>query len=697
MKKSFSKPLLILSVFVLSSCMNGKPIFVDSGTYTSTPDSKNPIDPETGFAFNRIEEDQVLINPKAKEYVDAMREQEKTLQYEYRVSPLYGPEDFNHNGSDKPDGTTYPDNEKGGVDVIDYLNRTDYNNMTPASPVSISWEKGTLECDTATIEYWPKGREDEALSKTTEDSSIQIDNLYANTEYEYRLKSDLNEDWESPIATFKTADYPRPINLGTLRNVRDCGGYKTSYGKRTRQGLIYRGPEINTKEIRSFNDPRPANYTEEVQQIQDEVLHIGVQLDLKGATDNDLGNNSRTKSALEPADYISAPSTSYENYLNSQTSDASIKKTFDAFANADEKHVYFHCQGGADRTGVVAFFLNAICGVSFTDLIIDFELTTQSNNNRSHMHNSTYSHMPRFLYNWTHMDCYDPNKSVNQNAVAYLKTRGVTDETIEKVRSVMIEGYESGDAENLNENETYDTSKWEYDALGHWNPSTKEGSPKKGNYHKHDSASPCDICGYDGKGGSGHSGGGGEVPPEHAHEWTAESTHKNAGESEFEIKKCSCGEKAVVVNALKYVSTGSDSSDAFENSDSSGATLKMKKNGNYVDYKFTAGYGMQNAQVYFYGYVDHYDDSNNNKDKGFYVSGNVNIALTLNEAELVIGNKETYAQMGMEKGENGNGAFTLCSLGTVTSLSAGVNNLRYKRLGSYNLNITEIWFVGTFA
>jgi hypothetical protein len=53
--------------------------------------------------------------------------------------------------------------------------------------------------------------------------------------------------------------------------------------------------------------------------------------------------------------------------------------------------------------------------------------------------------------------------------------------------------------------------------------------------------------------------------------------------------------------------------------------------------------------------------------------------------------------MGMAKGENGNGAFTLFSLGTVTSWSAGLNTLRYKRLGSYNLNITEIWFVGNFA
>ena len=724
-KKNFSKPLVLVAAIFLAACTAPKQQnssvcetecsendslpptsepAVSSSQAGETPESSQPLPSSVphgtqtadGFSLADISGEQVLINPKAKLYVDAMREQEKTLQYEYRVSPLYGPEDFNHNGSDKPDGVTYSDAEKGGVDVVDYLNRTDYNDMTPAMPVKIEWTKGSLQYVNATIEYWPKGRESEKLSKSTTSNSVEIDNLYSNTEYEYRLITDYDANWKSATKSFKTADYPRPINLGTLRNVRDCGGYMTSYGKRTKQGLVYRGPEINSKQIQSFNDPRPANYTEEVQRVQDEVLHIGVQLDLKGANDNDLGNSSRTKSALEPADYVNAPSTSYENYLNSQTSDANIKKTFNLFANADQKHVYFHCQGGADRTGVVAFFLNAICGVSFTDLIIDFELTTQSNNKRSHMHNSTYSHMPRFLYNWTHMSCYDANKSVNENAVAYLMTRGVTMETIEKIRSVMIDGYQTGDTENLHETETYNTAVYQYDSMGHWNPSNTPNSPKKGNYHKHASNAACATCGYDGQGGSSTGGNtGGEE--EHTHTWTNESTHANQGESEFVIKKCDCGQRAVVVDALKYTSSGTDSSKPFGNSDSAGATFKMKNNGNWAEYKFTAGYGMQNAEVYFYGYVDHYDDSNNNKDKGFYVNNNVNIELTLNEATLSIGNHQTYAEMGMAKGENGNGAFTLCSLGTITSLSAGLNTLRYKRLGSYNLNITEIWFVGNFA
>ena len=48
------------------------------------------------------------------------------------------------------------------------------------------------------------------------------------------------------------------------------------------------------------------------------------------------------------------------------------------FADIDNYPIYFHCWGGADRTGTVAFVLEALCGVSETDLAIDFELTSFS-------------------------------------------------------------------------------------------------------------------------------------------------------------------------------------------------------------------------------------------------------------------------------------------------------------------------------
>lgn len=38
--------------------------------------------------------------------------------------------------------------------------------------------------------------------------------------------------------------------------------------------------------------------------------------------------------------------------------------------------VYFHCHGGSDRTGTLAFLIEALLGVSESDLSKDYELTS---------------------------------------------------------------------------------------------------------------------------------------------------------------------------------------------------------------------------------------------------------------------------------------------------------------------------------
>ena len=56
---------------------------------------------------------------------------------------------------------------------------------------------------------------------------------------------------------------------------------------------------------------------------------------------------------------------SYHNGLKNNK--AEIKTIFeDYLANADEKPVYYHCYGGADRTGTIGFLLGAILKMSYT-------------------------------------------------------------------------------------------------------------------------------------------------------------------------------------------------------------------------------------------------------------------------------------------------------------------------------------------
>ena len=59
------------------------------------------------------------------------------------------------------------------------------------------------------------------------------------------------------------------------------------------------------------------------------------------------------------------------NHIYAQT----YKKIFEAIAEADEKPIALHCTHGADRTGIVSFFLLALCGVEKEDLGRDYMFT----------------------------------------------------------------------------------------------------------------------------------------------------------------------------------------------------------------------------------------------------------------------------------------------------------------------------------
>lgn len=175
------------------------------------------------------------------------------------------------------------------------------------------------------------------------------------------------------------------------------------------------------------------------------------------------------------------------------------------------------------------------------------------------------------------------------------------------------------------------------------------------------------------------------------HTWGAAVAHASETDTDYSIKSCSvCNKKDVFLNALDYTAiTGT-------NKDSSGVTLKLSKNGDFTEYSFAYDAALS-GKIYVYGWVDYWKDgSNNNDQRGFNSrkeGEGFNLEVTVNSTVVTITNTKTYEQMGMTAGEGTNGSFTLCELGAA-SLINGVNTLKYQRTESYNLNITEIHFIG---
>ena len=384
-----------------------------------------------------------MVPAKVKEYIDAMKEQEKRLEHPYRISSLFGPEDFGWQETDIDDGVEAK--VGGGVDVCDYINRTDFKNKLNPVNIEISWDKGEVEYDEATLYFSTNKDMSDAreVAITGGATTASLENLYRATKYYYQLDTG---SYKSHVYSFDTDDYPRLIFCDKINNVRDLGGYDTAYGVKTNQGLVYRGMEINSK---SFNHSgnHDANVTDKLLEVQNEILQIGKEIDLRAdnATDGTnechlVGNpgDQEARDAYERLTVIA-----YDDFVNNSSSTAKYARIFEILANADQEHVYFHCWGGADRTGMVAFFLNAILGVSYTDLVIDFELTSATNNRRCHMHNSNNAHFPKFLHAFTTYANYDANKTLNENCERFLLDKGVTKENIEKIRTNFLPGYKA--------------------------------------------------------------------------------------------------------------------------------------------------------------------------------------------------------------------------------------------------------------
>ena len=157
-------------------------------------------------------------------------------------------------------------------------------------------------------------------------------------------------------------------------------------------------------------------------------------------------------------------------------------------------------------------------------------------------------------------------------------------------------------------------------------------------------------------------------------------------------KTCTvCGQNGIdfFVDAMSYVSV----SEGATNKDTTGQTLKFASNNQYATYKFTVDKKYEGCKVALFGYIDNWKTGTNNNEKGFYVSGSATFSLKVNGNDVEITNQKSFEEMGMQQGSGTNGSFTLCYLGGTADLVQGENTIVYTRLGSYNLNISEIHFI----
>ena len=418
-----------------------------------------------------VPDDLSSMSKNCKKYVDDMRAQQKKLIQEkganadYYLNDLYGTA-----GVDITKGITEGDN--GGYRPANLKN--DY-----LDDVAAKWEDGeksdenkgieiafapadSLKNKEYTILYGKKADLSDAKEIKTTDTSVAIKNLLVNQKYYYQVKVG---DAASKVANFTTGDYPRWIDARPMFNVRDAGGYMTSSGQRIKQGLVYRGgeitPAVGWKSGQTYTGDVGGRYTDASGRMQDghittqtndskavfrDVMGMvgGLEIDLRSSGER---NNYSACGFANNGDisYKLLSISSYDNGMKNNKNE--IKQVFEAFAQADEHPVYYHCYGGADRTGVVGFMLGALLGMSYTDLVIDFELTTYSSNPsrnyRSHLRAGPYNYWPRMVNYLKNTLGWSSSKTMKQSMEEFLINQcSISQTTINKIRSIMLEPIE---------------------------------------------------------------------------------------------------------------------------------------------------------------------------------------------------------------------------------------------------------------
>ena len=237
-------------------------------------------------------------------------------------------------------------------------------------PIALSWEADRP--GPYTVRVGEKPDLSDARSFKTDAPSLDLFNLKLNTRYYWTVGD------EQP-ATFVTADVPpRNLAVGGVMNVRDLGGWKTTDGKRVKQGLVYRTSALDyysesEKEMKNCADADGLRTLKE-------DLGIRTEIDFRVEHDGDPGfpPEGKTGSVLGAGvRYLHCPILlGPENYLSSVDS---LKTVFQTLADPKNYPVAYHCAVGADRTGSVSFLILGLLGVGDDDLMRDYLWTNFSN------------------------------------------------------------------------------------------------------------------------------------------------------------------------------------------------------------------------------------------------------------------------------------------------------------------------------
>ena len=239
----------------------------------------------------------------------------------------------------------------------------------------------------------------------------------------------------SGIGHFRTEDHaPRWIEIeGAVHNMRDFGGWRTTDGRRVRQGMAYRGQGLNSNSVTGESQGRNRLTAEDIKYLKG-TLGIRTDLDLRSSNETADMTESPLGSGVA---FIRRSSDSYKGIFSDRGKKA-MAANFRVFCSPTNYPVYFHCIGGADRTGALAYVMLGVLGVDRRDIETDWESTFYPNI-PDDKHGPDHWCLEAHFNNGFSKYGKDGD-SWNRRIELYLLDCGITEEEIAVFRRIMLVG-----------------------------------------------------------------------------------------------------------------------------------------------------------------------------------------------------------------------------------------------------------------
>ena len=154
------------------------------------------------------------------------------------------------------------------------------------------------------------------------------------------------------------------------------------------------------------------------------ILKIKTDLDLRGE-----GFKFEHSPLGEDIRFLVIPCGPYKNFMNDKET---CKKLFDVLADENNYPIYYHCWGGADRTGTLACMLGVALGMCEKDTLLDYEITSLSvwgdRNRVSDLYKS-------FL---EELESYE-GETFEDKIMSFIYSCGITEQQLDKIRGILLD------------------------------------------------------------------------------------------------------------------------------------------------------------------------------------------------------------------------------------------------------------------